>query len=257
MRRRPRGRWPPALQAGLAALALACGATDRRAAIGVPDSGSAGGDLSALGPLMVDSIPPVAAPALTAEQRRGQALYSTFCSTCHGLYGHGDGPGARGFREPLPDLERVAAAQTVDRIVARFLSEQRANGAPAPEAVWHALDSAQLRSAGAYIKSFAPPGERGNPAAGRLLYASYCVLCHGTRGDGKGRLAHLLARQPADLRLVDATDRPERVFAAIKSGGRSPHGGYMTRWGQALSDEELWDLVAYLAVLHSNRGPRG
>lgn len=206
-----------------------------------------------LNPMGVDSIPPVPTPALTAEQRRGQALYSSFCWTCHGLYGHGDGPGARGFREPLPDLERVAAERTVDRIVARFLSEQRAPGALAPEAVWHALDSAQLRAAAAYIKSFAPSGARGNPAAGRLLYASYCVHCHGTRGDGKGRLAHLLARTPADLRSVDATVRPERTFAAMKSGGTSRHGRYMPNWGQALSDEELWDLVAYLAVLHSLR----
>jgi len=234
-------------------LATGCGRASDSAAAGAADTGRTTPDLSLPGAAALDSIPSVVAAPLSAEQRRGQTLYASFCWTCHGLYGHGDGPGARGYRESLPDLERVAAARTVDDIVARLLAQQPTSGAPSPQAVWHTLDSAQLHAAAAFIKSFAPPGAPGNAAAGRLLYASYCVHCHGTRGAGDGRLAGMLARPPTDLRVADAAEHPNRVFATIKSGDPTRHGRYMPNWGQAFSDQEIWDLVVFLSVLHAAR----
>lgn len=251
-KREPRPRWSHVVRAAITVLAVACAPRDQRAASGTPATERADLALSSLGAVM-ESVPPVAAPPISAEQRRGQALYASFCWTCHGLYGHGDGPGARGFREPLPDLERVAATRTVDAIVARLLARQPTSGAPSPQALRHTLDSAQLHAAAAFIKSFAPPGARGNAAAGRLLYASYCVHCHGTQGGGDGRLAHLLTRPPTDLRLADAAEHPNRVIATITSRDSTRHGRYMPNWSQAFSDQELWDLVAYLSILHAAR----
>jgi len=239
--------------AAIVILATSCGRASDRAAAGAADTGRAAPELSLPAAATMDSIPSVVAAPLNAEQRRGQALYASFCWTCHGLYGHGDGPGARGFREPLPDLERVAAARTVDGIVARLLAQQPTSGAPPAQAARHTLDSAQLHAAAAFIKSFAPPGARGNAAAGRLLFASYCVHCHGTRGAGDGRLAGTLARRPADLRLADVAEHPDRVIATIRSGDSTRHGRYMPNWSQAFSDQELWDLVAYLQVLQAAR----
>src|SRR5512137_1894534 len=53
------------------------------------------------------------------------------------------------------------------------------------------------------VAPVAVPPSRGNAAAGRLIYGTYCVQCHGTRGAGDGRLAHTLSPAPADLRWLD------------------------------------------------------
>lgn len=39
----------------------------------------------------------------------GQALYDENCAICHGPGGRGDGPAARAYSEPLPDLTTMAA----------------------------------------------------------------------------------------------------------------------------------------------------
>ena len=37
-------------------------------------------------------------------QDPGAQLYKTYCASCHGLTGRGDGPVAESFRKPVPDL---------------------------------------------------------------------------------------------------------------------------------------------------------
>ena len=43
------------------------------------------------------------------DYNSGEYLYRTFCASCHGDAGHGDGPAAVALRAPLPDLTRVTA----------------------------------------------------------------------------------------------------------------------------------------------------
>lgn len=203
--------------------------------------------------MRLDSIPPVAAAQLTPEQRRGEAVYNELCWSCHGLYGHGDGPVARGYPDPLPDLGRIAAGQPVEVIASRMRQRPSGAGLASVEPVWHGLSPGETRAVVAYIKSFAPPGSLGNPAGGRLIYATYCVHCHGVRGAGDGRLAPTLSRRPVDLRTSDVADHPHRVFAQIRSGGTPEHGTFMPNWGRVFSDQQLWDLIAYLEVLQARR----
>jgi mono/diheme cytochrome c family protein len=125
--------------------------------------------------------------------------------------------------------------------------------AAAAEPVWHALTTEELRKAIDYATSFAPRGARGNPAAGRLLYATYCVHCHGQRGAGDGRLAATLARRPLDLRTVDAVGRADQLVESIRGGGSPEHARYMPDWGRVFSDQQLWDLIAYLPALRAGR----
>lgn len=94
---------------------------------------------------------------------------------------------------------------------------------------------------------------RGNPAAGRLIYATYCVQCHGTRGAGDGRLAHSLSPSPADLRWLDLPRQVNRVFAALKTGVPPQHGAFMPHWGKLFDDQQLWDVIAYLPALATSR----
>jgi len=241
--------WLAVVGAAETALAMACGGSRDRTAVSAADSGRGAHDVERITSVGIDSTPPIPTAPLTVQQRRGEALYAAYCWTCHGLYGHGDGPGARGFPEPLPDVTRMASFHSSDEIFALLLAAQR--GTDSAEAVWHQLDSAQSHAVAAYIKSFAPPGARGNPAAGRLLYGAFCVHCHGMRGAGDGRLARLLPHRPADLRSVHIAGTPDLLFTAIKTRTPPGHARYMPRWSEAFSDQEIWDLVAYVSILRA------
>jgi len=39
----------------------------------------------------------------------GQTLYKTYCASCHGVYGTGNGPVASSLKVEVPDLTRIAA----------------------------------------------------------------------------------------------------------------------------------------------------
>ena len=43
------------------------------------------------------------------DYNSGEYLYRTFCASCHGEAGHGDGPAAVTLRATAPDLTRIAA----------------------------------------------------------------------------------------------------------------------------------------------------
>lgn len=60
------------------------------AALSVPACG--GGDAAA--PKATPSTPPAAAPAPAVGAAEAKQTFESLCSTCHGLSGHGDGPGA-------------------------------------------------------------------------------------------------------------------------------------------------------------------
>ena len=87
-------------------------------------------------------------------------------------------------------------------------------------------------------------------ARGRALFLKSCAHCHGERGDGHGIRSEGL--RPPARDLTDPAFRkrmtPRAVFAAIREG-RS--GTAMP--AMALSDEETWDLVAFVEGLGEAR----
>ena len=90
----------------------------------------------------------------------------------------------------------------------------------------------------------------GNPAAGRSLYAVYCVECHGMAGRGDGRLAAGFHPRPADLHQVQIAGREDSVMTLIRAGG--PAHRTMPDWGAVFTDRRVRDLTAYLKVLQQH-----
>jgi len=90
-------------------------------------------------------------------------------------------------------------------------------------------------------------------ARGQVLFGANCALCHGERGDGHGLRASGFAKPPANFTDPYWRQRatPRRVFFVVREGVR---GTPMPSW-QWLSEDETWDLVAYVLSLGPAAGP--
>lgn len=79
---------------------------------------------------------------------------------------------------------------------------------------------------------------------GRELFQVKCVLCHGVRADGDGVRRTGLSGPPANFRSKDwrSGTNARQVFEVVSEGKR---GTSMPAW-PTLSDEEKWELVAYV-----------
>jgi high-affinity iron transporter len=101
-----------------------------------------------------------------------------------------------------------------------------------------------------YRRLAVPEATLASPAArerGRALFVTHCALCHGARGDGEGARREGLNRRPRNFtdRFWRQSTSPRRVFFAIREGIA---GTAMPAWA-SLSDEDAWDLTAYVLTL--------
>ncbi|HUN27302.1 MAG TPA: cytochrome c [Steroidobacteraceae bacterium] len=100
----------------------------------------------------------------------------------------------------------------------------------------------------------APAGTLGSaPAerAGAELFASDCAICHGPNGDGQGLRHEGMVPPPADLTVPpwSQAGNAGRTFLAIRQGVARTA---MAPWPM-LSDEQIWQLVAYIETLPQGR----
>lgn len=83
--------------------------------------------------------------------------------------------------------------------------------------------------------------------AGRGIYTQNCAVCHGLNGRGNGPNSITLEKKPANFTRAFYKQYPDafwfyRVREGV-SGTRMPH------FGEILSEEQMWYLVAYLKTL--------
>lgn len=101
----------------------------------------------------------------------------------------------------------------------------------------------------------ADPTDRSQVALGRVVYSQYCASCHGAKLEGQPNWR----KRRADGRLPapphDATghtwEHPDEIlFKVTKQGFAAFAGpGYQTDmigFGDALRDEEIWAVIAYI-----------
>ena len=90
---------------------------------------------------------------------------------------------------------------------------------------------------------------------GGLVFANYCVTCHGINADGNGRAARLHNPRPANLRGSDKNDA--YIGLIVRKGGetlgRSPG---MPPWGEELTDEQIGDVVAFVRSVNAQSQSR-
>jgi mono/diheme cytochrome c family protein len=100
------------------------------------------------------------------------------------------------------------------------------------------------------VREIAPSEKGGDPVSGREIYVNTCIRCHGI--DGKGTLGIKLVPPPADLTSLTVQSRLDgTLFRRIHEG--KPNTA-MGAWKHSLSDEEIWDVLAYVRTLCVERG---
>lgn len=83
---------------------------------------------------------------------------------------------------------------------------------------------------------------------GEIVFKTNCILCHGVKGDGKGRASVLYNPPPANLTLSDKNDQYKMMIITLggKAMGRSE---VMPVWGEQISEQQIADVVAYLRTI--------
>jgi mono/diheme cytochrome c family protein len=93
---------------------------------------------------------------------------------------------------------------------------------------------------------------KGDPKAGKAKYDANCVGCHGTTGKGDGPAAAALNPKPQDHtdgKVMNALS-DKYLFDIIKDGGAAmKKAPFMPASNKKLTDQEIWDVVAYIRSL--------
>lgn len=98
--------------------------------------------------------------------------------------------------------------------------------------------------------------QKGDTKNGRELYMEKCVLCHGSQGEGWD-WTKKVAKPPVsvpDLAQVVSKRSDEFLFEILKGGGEAVgQTRFMPPFGFQLSDQEVWDLVAFMRSLGAKK----
>jgi mono/diheme cytochrome c family protein len=216
----------------------------------------------------------------SASYLKGRYIYERNCSVCHGKWGDGKGDMANGmFPKPRPFTSGLFKYKSTPSsflpLNEDLMRSVRVGIAGTSMPAFAILSDREISFAVDYIKSFsskwkkkenyaAPVQVPARPAwfedksafearagAGRNLFQMACASCHGANGDGHG---------PASPALKDAWDEPcapaDLRRAAIRSGAELADiyrvlmtgiaGTPMPSFGEAMTPEQRWDIVAFI-----------
>lgn len=85
---------------------------------------------------------------------------------------------------------------------------------------------------------------------GKQLFATNCASCHGTLGKGDGPAAASLNPKPKDLAgEMDRVDDAYLFWRISEGGMMAPFHSVMPAWKSILSEEQIWQTVAYMRTL--------
>lgn len=114
---------------------------------------------------------------------------------------------------------------------------------------------------------FSAPAAPGDVEKGKQIYEQRCWWCHGAEGEGNGPAAEFLIPPPRDFTqglykfkstpFDEIVPSDDDIFKMIKGGvvknNRSNWTGLndtsMPGWGDMLSDQDIWDLVAFIKAI--------
>lgn len=216
----------------------------------------------------------------------GRHVYQRNCLVCHGDFGDGRGEMGREIKPPPRNFRRglfkyrstPAGALPTDADLERTI---RGGLLGTAMPVFSNLSGREIRLVIEYVKSFssrwrnptnyAPPLVlppmpawfedealwKDRVEKGRTLFGLACAACHGTDGGGQGTAAKGLEDSwgqpatPADLRvpMLRSGRTLETVYRVLLTG---IDGTPMPSFAEAMTEEQRWELVAFIAQLRRN-----
>jgi len=84
------------------------------------------------------------------------------------------------------------------------------------------------------------------PAAGAVVFKTNCEACHGPQGHGDGPAGAALDPAPKNLAELQAKAGDDYLFWRIAAG---KEGTSMVAWKGVLTDEQIWQAVAFIRTL--------
>lgn len=82
--------------------------------------------------------------------------------------------------------------------------------------------------------------------AGKDVFTTNCESCHGPQGHGDGPAGAALDPQPKNLPELAAQVGDDYLFWRVATG---KEGTSMVAWKGVLTDEQIWQAVAYIRTL--------
>ena len=171
---------------------------------------------------------------------RGGIVFRTYCILCHGERGDGISRGAKLYGASILSL-KPSSSEYAEKII-RFGGKSIGKSDFMPS--WQdELSEEQIVDVIAYLLMVKDQVSRG-----AVVFKTNCILCHGIKGDGKGRASVLFDPPPANLTLSDKNDEYKKMIITYggKTMGRSE---VMPIWGEQISEQQIDDVVAYLRTI--------
>ena len=193
---------------------------------------------------------------------RGRGLYVAHCASCHGADGKGKTELSESFEVAPSDLtDGKSMSKITDRELYLAVAEGGRNiHGPSVMPQWvNRLSPDQTWDVVAYLRMLhRRPAYSGDAGRGSKTFGENCSYCHGRDGKGNTPIAKAFTAPPPDFtnRSQMASWTELDVYIAILGGGDAVgHSEFMPSWGEVLSDNDIWDLVAFIKSLGNNRAP--
>jgi mono/diheme cytochrome c family protein len=174
---------------------------------------------------------------------RGEAVYDSLCLSCHGVYGHGDGPLAKTLPAPPRDLVAPPYQQQVtDEALFQVISE----GKGAMPGAADVLSVEDRKAVVAFVRLLTP---------GYEIYDRYCVACHGHRGQPASQEILELLGQAETWEQPPAFDEAffrARTDEQLRKGithMRTLNQVSMPHFAGELTAEQVRQVLSYLRTL--------
>ena len=85
--------------------------------------------------------------------------------------------------------------------------------------------------------------------AGKKIYTTYCVVCHGDKGKGNGIAAAGLNPKPADHTSTRVQSQSDGAIFWKLTTGRAP----MANYDKTLTVTQRWQVVDYIRTLKAEK----
>lgn len=102
------------------------------------------------------------------------------------------------------------------------------------------------------VTSDASAKGKGDPGAGKAVYAARCAICHGAEGAGDGPVARALPDKPSNWAAGGGKLRSlgdQQLFDVIAKGGKVFGLSVLMPAHPDLSETDIWNVVAYVRGL--------